>query len=210
MSVVEWAAHRTSSILEYSLSIRAGARGGNDRLFLLESLVDSFKSLVLAFCLLNDYLHLSPENPQGTNDREPRLTAEEPTSASADDSGTDNDESDLTSDDSDYDLAIPLSSTNSQSTSQPSIRRVLTPYAIEKQFNAAGKSLLKAKEEIIFILDSDKQKNLEEYPTVGADQLIIAVLKFLAKGDIGTVTPVELYREYCSELVRDIFKAILD
>lgn len=198
----------------FSSSIRAGALGGHNRLFLLVSLVESFKSIVLAFCLLNDYLRLPAEDSKSTNDREPRPTTGKPTSALADDPSRDYDEGDSASDDSNYDLIIRLPSANLQSTRPlptrlPSRRLVPTPKAIEKEFNAAGKCLLKAKEEIIFILDSDKQKDLEEYSTVGADQLVIAVLKFLAKGDTGTVTPVDLYREYCSELVRDIFKATL-
>lgn len=216
-------------MLELSSSIRAGVLGDYGCLSVLRSLVECFTSVVLAFCLLNDYLVESLEDLENTENTKKSTATEGTNSEPANRSGTDSDEnnsasqgthqtgpgadssssdhdgSDLASQGTNLDFGIArLLSTNLQLIPRPS-----TPEAIERELNIAMKALIKAKEETIVLLCSGKQKALAEYPTVSADGLIIAVLRFLAKGDTGTVTPVYLYRDHCSELVSDFFTATL-
>jgi len=87
---VECASGRVQSMLRISTSIRIGLRGGGRggggglvRIFLLESLVDAFGSLVDAFCCLHAYLKPHGWKVEMQEEREVVVSATPPSTSAA-------------------------------------------------------------------------------------------------------------------------------
>lgn len=177
-------------MLEVSHSIRAGISSGNDSIFLIHSFVKAFETLVLGCCCLNDYLC-----PPLKGSNSSKHTGEPPAAT-----GLSSQRTDGSASHDNVDNSIFHDTNNEHVLDKMHTRLVRT----EKEFNSAVAALVKAKEEVIILLTSGGRKDLARYQTATADQLITFVLAFLAKGDTGTVTAVDLYRDYCSELVSEM------